>query len=101
MSTKPAAAHPHEFSVELNSDGTMAFEPAPILEKFRSKGILDNTETTLPFPLPWYLQIATQAAAQWACNTAADVVSTIIKVVPDDQTKLNLTQTYKFFIRIT
>lgn len=83
---------PTEFWGEIKPDGTSEFEPAPIIEKFRSKGILDNSQLDVPFP--WHTRIATQAAAYWACNTAADVVHSILKVVPDGPSKLALTALY-------
>jgi len=83
---------PTEFLGEIKSDGTSEFEPAPIIKKFRSRNILDNSQPDVPFP--WHTRIATQAAAHWACNTAADVVHSILKVVPDGSSKLALTMLY-------
>jgi hypothetical protein len=61
-----------DFLGEIKSDGTEVFEPAPIVEKFRSKGIVENQSSDNR--LPWHTRIATPAAAKWACNTAANVV---------------------------
>lgn len=108
---------PSDFSGEAKPDGTLPMKPTPrTMERFRALNILgsselilplsnvDSTKTTaalqIPFPLPWNYRIATPAAAHWACNTAADVVESILEVVPDGPHKPNLIKHCKDFSRL-
>lgn len=104
---------PSDFSGEAKLDGTLKMGPPPkILEKIRALGIMDTSEPSIPLPttdttpiqlhvpLPWNYRISTQAAATWACNTAVDVVDSILKVVPDGPHKPNLLVLCKGFKRI-
>lgn len=105
---------PSNSSGEAKPDGTLVMGPTPkILERFRALSIMDVSETSLSvpimdatqtthsvqvsIPLPWIHRIATQAAASWACNTAVDVVDSILKVVPDGPHKPNLLEICKVF----
>ncbi len=89
--------------------------PPKILEKFRALRIMDISEPSFPLPivdatqttaslqvaipLPWNYRIATQAAASWACNTAAEVVDSILTVVPDGPHKPGILELCKVFKR--
>jgi hypothetical protein len=87
---------PMDFLGPGDAEGTTEFEPAPIIEKLRSKSIVDNLPPA--HQSPWHTRIATQAAAKWACNPAADVVRTIIQALPDaSPTKTPLIAVYEAF----
>jgi hypothetical protein len=107
---------PSDSSGEAKPDGTLVMGPPPrILNKFRALRIMDVSDPSISLPivdatqataslrvaipLPWDYRIATQAAASWACNTAADVVDSILKVVPDGPHKPGLLELCKVFKR--
>jgi hypothetical protein len=103
---------PNDFSVEARPGGTPMESDLRFMEKFRALGILDTSQGILPLinlnatqsdaslqiaiPFPLNFRIATGAAACWACNTAADVVDSILKVVPDGRHKPNLLELCKY-----
>ena len=107
---------PSDFSGEANPNGTLPMKPTPrTMERFRAQNIpgsselilplskVDSTQTPplqIPFPLPWNYRIASPAAAHWVCNTAADVVDSILKVVPDGPHKPYLLEHCKTFKRL-
>ena len=99
-------AKPGGSSGELFREGTDVSAAASDLpEKFRTKGILDTSQPglvasiedetgvrpigTIPFPMSFDFRIATKAAAVWACNTAADIIGSILNVLPDVTQKEN------------
>lgn len=105
---------PNDLSGEAKPDGTLTLGSAPkIFEKIRGLGIIDTSGPCFPMPipdtppiqikipLPWNYRIATPAAASWACNTATDVVESILTVVPDGPHKPNLLLLCKAFKRIS
>lgn len=55
-----------------------------ILKKLRSKGILAkfNEEDFMGSSPTWISLLSTRAAARWACNVAADVVSAVLDSIP-------------------
>lgn len=108
---------PNDFSVEARPGGTPMEQDLKFIRRVRALGILDASQPILPFtnvnatqsdaslqipiPLPLNFQIATGAAACWACNTAADVVDSILKVTPDGPHKPNLVELCKTFKRLS
>lgn len=105
---------PRNVSSVTKPDGTIEFGPQhKILGRLRDKGILDKSQPTfdvpvtnaqgavetrpIPIPLPWHYLVATKAAGNWACETVATVVESLLKVVPDSQNKPNLQQLCKTF----
>jgi hypothetical protein len=90
---------PMDFLGPMGPDGTAAFEAAKIIDKLRSKGIVDDLPPANQSP--WHNRIATQAGAKWACNTAADVVTIIINALPDaGPYKIALRDAYSMFVRL-
>ena len=100
-------AKPRNVSSKTKPDGTIEFGPQhKILARLRDKDILDTSQPTFdipvtnpqgaivtrptPIPLPWHHRVATRAAANWACETVATVVESLLKVVPNSQNKANV-----------
>jgi hypothetical protein len=105
---------PSNWSGELRPDGTIGPDAdATIVEKFRSKGILDTSQPTISgpvqdpavsivsilTPIPFTQRISTRIAAIWACNTAADVIGAILKAIPNSPHKQFVTEYCKAFQR--
>lgn len=102
------------FSGEADPDGKLVMGVSDkLLERFRASGIIDNSAPSVSVPcvdtagtttylqsfapLPWNLRIATPKAAFWACGTAAAVVDSIVKIVPNGPHKPNLLAVCKGF----
>lgn len=105
---------PDKFSGEAEGGGILAMGPSPlIIARLRAKGVLADAEMPFPvnhdagiqtmvlFPLPWHHQVSTCKAAEWACNTAAEVVNNILAIFPDiPPHRHNLMTTYSRFQRV-
>jgi hypothetical protein len=73
-----------EDTIEQDADGAFQHTPAPIVESLRSKNILAippgaGTVQASGSLLYW---ASTRAVARWACNTAAEMVQSVIDMVP-------------------
>jgi hypothetical protein len=75
-----------EFDYSKNPQATI--KPPSIIEKLKSKNITAEINTS------WINLVSTRAAARWACNTAANMVQSIIKVIPKSQFKEILQESY-------
>jgi hypothetical protein len=67
--------------VEPTLRGRMVVENPPFVERLRGRNITAiaiNTET----PVPWIDRISTRAAARWACNSAAEMIRSVVTMAP-------------------
>jgi hypothetical protein len=111
-------AKPRNISGTAGADGTIQFEAKEkMLAKLRAKKILDISQQVMNIPIiepngvekvipmeaprPFHDRVATRAAAYWACNTVADVVESLLNVVPDSHNKSNLMHLRQHFGHIT
>lgn len=79
---------------EKSSEGVLIVKSAKIIEDLRSKNIIaefkdKNTITS------WTNLISTRAVARWACNTASEVVQSVLNFVPESWYKQQLDLFYK------
>lgn len=77
---------------QSNSKGDTEDEIPRILRGLQAKNVL--AEFGPGVQASWTLWITTSAVARWACNTAADMVRSVLEIVPDSGFKDSLDQFY-------
>lgn len=77
---------PTKFSIEENNSWT--WEPQRLIQKLQDRKIL---EEDFPEPESLSLMVGTPRTAQWACNTAAIMVNSILAKIPDSKFKEDYT----------
>jgi hypothetical protein len=67
----------------------MPVEPHDALKRLRNKSVLD--ESGEPF-VSWISRITTRAVAHWACNTAVQMVRSILHMLPESRLRRQVEQ---------
>ena len=71
-------------------------EPPRVIERLPKNILAEFPVGTTPQP---WLYIQTRAVARWACNSAANMVQSMLDFVPDSQFKDTLELSYRKYIK--
>jgi hypothetical protein len=85
--------------MEYTDESGVSFTPPKIVERLRSKNILAKVDADAA--TQFIVFISTRAVARWACNVAAEMLRSLLAVVPDSRFRQDLESFYgRYFERV-
>lgn len=76
---------------ETKSDGNISMKSVPVIKRL-DKNIVVKIKNQRP--VPWISSICTRGVARWACNTASEMVQSILGPIPHNEYQSRLRQLY-------
>ena len=66
-----------------NEEGFWVFSPPPVVRRLESRNV--TAEFANNTSAAWILHLSTRAVARWSCNTASEMVQSVLSMVPESQ----------------